>query len=303
MTVFERDDRIGGLLRYGIPDFKMPKDLIDRRLEQMAPRAPHFQVNADASAGRRRRLRADFDAVVLAVGALAPRELTTPGRELRGVHQAMEYLPQGNRVQAGDIAAPDIERRGQARDHHRRRRHRGRLPRHGEPPGRAVGDRAGPQPASGAAGRIWSIHVWPSAPSSRGGSPGSRRGRARSVGARGGRVRRRRDRRGAGGRRGGGRDRPGRGTARVPPRGRLAHRSCPADLVLLAAGFVGTDVPELLAALGVDRDPAQGTAIVDDQWQTSAPGVYACGDATRGAAWSCGPSPRAAPARPPSTAR
>jgi glutamate synthase (NADPH/NADH) small chain len=57
----------------------------------------------------------------------------------------------------------------------------------------------------------------------------------------------------------------------------------PADLVLLAAGFVGTDVPDLLAALGAQTDPIRGTAVVDGQWQTTAPGVYACGDATRGA--------------------
>ena len=105
VTVFERDDRIGGLLRYGIPDFKMPKDIIDRRLAQMTAEGTVFRVNSPIGPGDVERLREEFDAVVLAVGALAPRELDNPGRALRGVHQAMTYLPQGNRVQAGDIGA------------------------------------------------------------------------------------------------------------------------------------------------------------------------------------------------------
>ena len=113
VTVFERDDRLGGLLRYGIPDFKMPKDIIDRRLAQMVAEGTRVPTRAPTSARRRRRACArDFDAVVLAVGALAPRELTIPGRDLDGIHQAMDYLPQGNRVQAGDIATPDIDAAG-----------------------------------------------------------------------------------------------------------------------------------------------------------------------------------------------
>ncbi|HVU92340.1 MAG TPA: glutamate synthase subunit beta, partial [Jatrophihabitans sp.] len=112
VTVFERDDRPGGLLRYGIPDFKMPKDVIDRRIAQMTAEGTTFRVHTNIGADDVEALRAEFDAVILAVGALAPRELSTPGRELRGVHQAMAYLPQGNRVQAGDIAAPEIDARG-----------------------------------------------------------------------------------------------------------------------------------------------------------------------------------------------
>src|SRR6201990_3057027 len=82
VTVFERDDRIGGLLRYGIPDFKMPKDIIDRRLVQMRAEGTEFVTDARIGPEDALRLRTDFDAVVLAVGALAPRELTTPGRHL-----------------------------------------------------------------------------------------------------------------------------------------------------------------------------------------------------------------------------
>ena len=112
VTVFERDDRIGGLLRYGIPDFKMPKDIIDRRLEQMIAEGTAFRPSTDIRPDDVAILRRDYDAVVLAVGALRPRELTIPGRDLAGIHQAMTYLPQGNRVQAGDIAQPDIDAAG-----------------------------------------------------------------------------------------------------------------------------------------------------------------------------------------------
>ena len=103
VTVFERADRIGGLLRYGIPEFKMEKRHIDRRLEQMRAEGTQFRtgvnVGVDLTAAQ---LRADFDAVVLAGGATAWRDLPIPGRELKGVYQAMEFLPWANRVQLGD---------------------------------------------------------------------------------------------------------------------------------------------------------------------------------------------------------
>ncbi len=108
VTVFERADRIGGLLRYGIPEFKMEKRHIDRRLEQMAAEGTQFRagvnVGVDITAAQ---LRADFDAVVLAGGATAWRDLPIPGRELDGIHQAMEYLPWANRVQFGDPVTDD----------------------------------------------------------------------------------------------------------------------------------------------------------------------------------------------------
>ncbi len=111
VTVFERDDRIGGLLRYGIPEFKMEKRVLDRRLDQMKAEGTEFRpgvnVGVDISA---EQLRSDFDAVVLAGGATAARDLPVPGRELDGIHQAMEYLPWGNRVQEGDdVLGPDGE--------------------------------------------------------------------------------------------------------------------------------------------------------------------------------------------------
>jgi glutamate synthase (NADPH/NADH) small chain len=114
VTVFEKNDRIGGLLRYGIPDFKMEKWLIDRRVEQMAAEGVEFRVNrvvggAPVGAGNAqarpvdaRKLFAEFDAVVLAGGAEAPRDLPVPGRDLKGIEFAMDFLPLQNRRVAGD---------------------------------------------------------------------------------------------------------------------------------------------------------------------------------------------------------
>ncbi len=281
ITVFERDDRLGGLLRYGIPDFKMPKDIIDRRIEQMRAEGTAFEVSTDIGPDDVAALRRDYDAVVLAVGALAPRELSTPGRDLRGVHQAMEYLPLGNRVQAGDIDAPEIGASGKhviivgggdtAADCLGTANRQGAL-------SVTVLDH-NPRPAS----RSGLVNpVWPSAPSSRGVSPahdeGVHEAWAREVVAFLG---------------------DDDGTLRAvlveeveimrvdgqrefrPVVG--SQTELPADLVLLAAGFVGTDVPELLAALGAEPVAGRGTVNIDDRWQTAADGVYACGDATRGA--------------------
>ncbi len=111
VTVFERDERIGGLLRYGIPEFKMEKRHIERRLAQMEAEGTVFKagvnVGVDLTADQ---LRTDFDAVVLAGGATAWRDLPIPGRDLEGIHQAMEFLPWANRVQEGDdVRGPDGE--------------------------------------------------------------------------------------------------------------------------------------------------------------------------------------------------
>src|SRR5438874_6979101 len=103
VTLFERDDRIGGLLRYGIPDFKMEKWHIDRRMEQMAAEGVTFRTSIDVGVDvRADELRREFDAIVLSCGATKPRDLPVPGRELRGIHFAMEFLPQQNKVVAGD---------------------------------------------------------------------------------------------------------------------------------------------------------------------------------------------------------
>ena len=104
VAVYERDDRIGGLLRYGIPEFKMEKRHIDRRLDQMRAEGVKFrtgvEIGVDITAAD---LRRRYDAVVIAVGATRWRDLDVPGRDLDGVIQAMEYLPPANRVQSGDL--------------------------------------------------------------------------------------------------------------------------------------------------------------------------------------------------------
>src|SRR5687767_303151 len=107
VVLFEKEDRIGGLLRYGIPDFKMEKDSIDRRMEQMQAEGVEFRVNQYVGVNVDAKALVDqYDAVVLAGGAELPRDLPVPGRELAGVHFAMEFLPQQNRVVAGD-GVPD----------------------------------------------------------------------------------------------------------------------------------------------------------------------------------------------------
>jgi glutamate synthase (NADPH/NADH) small chain len=113
VVVFERADRIGGLLRYGIPEFKMEKRFIDRRLAQMEAEGTVFRtgvnVGVDVTVDE---LRGEFDAIVLAGGATMWRDLPIPGREFDGIHQAMEFLPVGNRVQLGDLDAPTITAEG-----------------------------------------------------------------------------------------------------------------------------------------------------------------------------------------------
>jgi glutamate synthase (NADPH/NADH) small chain len=281
VTVYERDDRLGGLLRYGIPDFKMPKDIIDRRIAQMAAEGTTFRVSSPIGPDDVARLRQEFDAVVLAVGALRQRELTNPGRHLRGVHQAMEFLPLGNRVHAGDVDEPAIT----AEDKHviiigggdTAADCLGTANRQGARSVTVLDHNPRPEPRTSLVNPIW-----PSAPSTRGVSPahdeGVHEAWSREV------VEFVDD---------------GHGALRavlveeveiVRVRGLREFRpvpgsriELPAGLVLLAAGFVGTDVPDLLDALEVEQHADRGTASVDSRWRTTAEGVYACGDATRGA--------------------
>src|SRR2546426_2498295 len=122
VTLFEKNDRIGGLLRYGIPDFKMEKWLIDRRVDQMKAEGVTFRAGVFVGKGRGakgvtdwaaetiapEKLMAEFEAVVLSGGAEQPRDLPIPGRELDGVHFAMEFLPLQNKRVAGDKGVPDL---------------------------------------------------------------------------------------------------------------------------------------------------------------------------------------------------
>jgi glutamate synthase (NADPH/NADH) small chain len=109
VTVFEKNDRVGGLLRYGIPHFKMEKHLIDRRLEQMRGEGVRFETHAHVGVNVPvEDLRRDFHAILLAGGAELPRDLEVSGRELNGIHFAMEYLPQWNRRCEGDTIPDDV---------------------------------------------------------------------------------------------------------------------------------------------------------------------------------------------------
>ncbi|HZG05128.1 MAG TPA: glutamate synthase subunit beta [Streptomyces sp.] len=113
VAVYERADRIGGLLRYGIPEFKMEKRHINRRIEQMRAEGTKFrtgiEVGRDIDAAD---LRKRYDAVVIAAGSTTARDLPVPGRELKGIHQAMEYLPLANKVQEGDYVTSPISAEG-----------------------------------------------------------------------------------------------------------------------------------------------------------------------------------------------
>ncbi len=109
VTLFEKADRIGGLLRYGIPDFKMEKNVLDRRLEQMAAEGVIFKTNAHVGGNvPAADLCKEFDAILLSGGAENPRDLKVPGRELKGIHFAMDFLPQQNKRVAGDQVANQI---------------------------------------------------------------------------------------------------------------------------------------------------------------------------------------------------
>jgi glutamate synthase (NADPH/NADH) small chain len=109
VTVYEKADRIGGLLRYGIPNFKLEKHLIDRRLAQMEAEGVKFVTSANVGVNVDvEKLRKEFDAIVLAGGSEAPRDLKVPGRELKGIHFAMEFLPQQTKRFLGDTVPAEL---------------------------------------------------------------------------------------------------------------------------------------------------------------------------------------------------
>ena len=139
VTVFERSEYIGGLLRLGIPDFKLDKKVVQRRVDQMEAEGVEFKTGVHVGKGYpASRLTEGYDAVLLAGGSTQPRDLPVPGREMKGVHFAMEYLTQQNRLLSGQSVEPERadHGRGQARSDPRRRRHGGRLPGDGASAGR-----------------------------------------------------------------------------------------------------------------------------------------------------------------------
>jgi glutamate synthase (NADPH/NADH) small chain len=281
VTVFERADRIGGLLRYGIPEFKMEKRHIDRRIEQMEAEGTQFRtgvnVGVDLTAAQ---LRLNYDAVVLTGGATDWRDLPIPGRELDGVHQAMEYLPWANRVQNGDPVLGDD----------------------GEPPITAKGkkvviigggdtgaDCLGTSHRQGAAS-VTQLEIMPTPPEKRtegmpwptypmvyrvssaheeGGERLYSVNTTEFVADSDGKLQALRlvevER-----------DSDGRFVA-VPG----TERELPAQLVLLAMGFVGPEKGALLSDLGVDLDD-RGNVARDRSYMTNVDGVFSAGDIGRG---------------------
>jgi len=280
VTVYERDDAIGGLLRYGIPDFKLEKDHIDRRVDQLRAEGVTFvtdcRIGVDITMDR---LRQRHDAVLLATGALEGRASDTPGHQLRGIHLAMDHLVDSNRVVAGKAPFATID----AGDKH--------VVIIGG--GDTAADCLGVAHRQGAAS-VTQLDSYPRPPAERDPQhdpwpiwptllrdyPAHEEGGTRVfasavgefIGDDAGHVRHMRisevivDK--SSGRR-----------VVTPIEG--TTRDIPADLVLLAIGFVGTEEQPLLTQSGLRRD--RGAIACGPDWQTDAPGVFVAGDAHRGA--------------------
>ncbi len=274
VVVLERADRLGGLLRYGIPEFKMEKRHLDRRLEQMRAEGTEFRTSVDVGADLSvEDLRRDFDAVVLAGGSTLGRDLPAPGRELEGIHLAMEYLVPSNRVQEGDLETWPITAEG---------KHVVIIG-----GGDTGADCLGTAHRQGAAS-VTQLEILPEPPRTRADSTPwptwplvYRTSSAHEEG--GERVFSVNTERFVG--------RDGRVDALelvevelkngsfepVPGTG----RSIPAQLVLLAMGFTGPEQGGLLQQLGVELD-GRGNVARDAHWTTSVPGVFVAGDMGRG---------------------
>jgi glutamate synthase (NADPH) small chain len=280
VTLYERSDRIGGLLRYGIPDFKMEKQLIDRRMAQMAEEGVVFKtsvnVGVDITAAE---LRAQFDAVVLAGGATQARDLPVEGRNLKGVHFAMEFLSEQNKVVAGDSVPNQIF----AKDKHvvvlgggdTGSDCLGTSHRHGAK--HVFQYELMPEPPEGVDKSLvwpnWPIKLRTSSSQEEGGERDYAILTKRFSGDENGNVKKLH-----GVRVGWEADADGRMKMVEQPGSEF---EIPADLVLLAMGFVGPEKNGLLTELGVELDE-RGNVKADASYETSVPGVFACGDLRRG---------------------
>jgi glutamate synthase (NADPH) small chain len=280
VTVFERADRIGGLLRYGIPDFKMEKHLIDFRMRQMEAEGVTFRAGTDVGSDvTTEQLRRDFDAIVIAAGSTRPRDLPIPGRELDGIHFAMDFLPQQNKAVAGDRVPDQILATGK----------RVVILGGGDTGSDCLGtsNRQGalsvhqfellPQPPDGRTEQM----PWPYWPMIMRTSSSHEEGVVRDwsintksfSGANGvvkklHGVRLQWDT-----------DADGRPTKMSEVPG--SEFEMDADLVLLALGFVGPEQRGPIGDLGLELDQ-RGNVVADDKYMSSTPGVFACGDARRG---------------------
>ncbi len=272
VTVFEKADRIGGLLRYGIPDFKMEKWILDRRLEQMAAEGVEFQVNAHVGHSvALEDLRKEFDAILLAGGAEHPRDLKVPGRALKGIHFAMDFLPQQNKRGAGDEVPGQILATGKrvviigggdtgADCLGTAHRHKAQSVHQFEilpcpPPDRAPQT---PWP-------LWPMQLRIESAHEEGGIRDWSIATTRFTGDEHGNVKQLH-------------------AIRVSPELQPmagTEFSIEADLVLLAMGFTGPVRSGLIEQLGVNLD-ARGNVATDPSYMSSIPGVFAAGDVRRG---------------------
>jgi glutamate synthase (NADPH/NADH) small chain len=276
VVVYERAEAIGGLLRFGIPEFKMEKRQLDRRLAQMREEGTVFRPGVDVGTDISfAEIRARFDAVVLAVGSTIGRDLPIPGRELDGIHQAMEYLPQSNRVTSG----VPVENQITATDKHVV------IIGGGDTGADCLGTAHRQRPTSVTQLEILTRpgtdrpvdQPWPTYPMVFRVSSAHEEGGERlySVSTQefvaapsGRRVR--------GLRLADAQMRDGRFDS-VPG----TEREIPADLVLLAMGFVGPEADSVVDQLGLTLDP-RGNIARDARFMTSVPGVFVAGDAGRG---------------------
>ncbi len=274
VTVFEKADRIGGLLRYGIPDFKMEKSIIDRRLEQMGAEGVEFRTNAHVGENIQIvELRRAYDALLLAGGAEQPRELKVPGRELKGIHFAMDFLPQQNKCGAGEHVPDQILATGKnvviigggdtgadclGTSHRQKAASVAQFELLPMPPD----DRspATPWPLWPLQLRVESSHEeggmreWSVATT---GFTGDEQGNVKKLHA-----------------------------VRVGPAPRFepipgTEFTMDVDLVLLAMGFTGPVRNGMIDQLGVELD-ARGNVKTDDDYMSSVPSVFAAGDMRRG---------------------
>ena len=287
VVVLERTDRIGGLLRYGIPEFKMEKRHIDRRIEQMQAEGTEFRTNAIVGGNVDVEvLRATHDAIVLACGATAWRDLPVPGRELRGIYQAMEYLPIANKVQEGDFTAPSIDANGKhviiigggdtgadclGTAHRQGAASVTQLEIMPRPPEVRADDNPWPQ---------WSLVYRTSSAHEEGGERVFSVNTEEFLGDADGNVRAlvlNEVRFEAGSPATA--SSPAKAGKFVPVPG--TRRELPADLVFLALGFVGPEKGSWLEQLGVALD-ARGNLARTDDYRTNVDGVFVAGDMGRG---------------------
>jgi glutamate synthase (NADPH/NADH) small chain len=274
VTVFERSDRVGGLLRYGIPDFKLEKWRLDRRLAQLAAEGVVFKTGVEIGVDLDlAELRRGFDAICLAIGATRPRDLEVPGRTLDGVHFAMEFLSGQNRAVAGDGPAQIVAAKKRVvvlgggdtgsdcvgTSHRQGARSVHQLELMPEPPHARSIDNPWPS---------WPLILRSSSSHEEGGVREFGVATRAFLGDEAGRVRALSVVRVA----------LERGTMSELPGSEFVLE---ADLVLLALGFLGPE-PRLLTELGARLDPRGAVQVDPETMMTSVEGVFACGDAKRG---------------------